>query len=83
MPASFNPLIYPIPSVIWPVNTPSSLTIVFTAPHISAASDNLSKYLWTTVLLGIDTLEPLTFIALNPFIVSSKSSVPTSNARYA
>ena len=42
---SFNDCIYPIPSVICPVNFPLSFTIVFTAPHISAAGDNSSKYL--------------------------------------
>ena len=74
---------YPVPSVIWPVKTPSSLTIVLTAPHISAAGDILSKYLWTTVLFGIDTLEPFNCKDLIPWTAPSNELLSTSNARYA
>ena len=81
IPASFKPFMYPTPSVIVPVNTPLSFTTVFTAPHISAAGVNLSKYFPITVLLGIDTFHPRTFIALKPLTVSSKVSLSTSNAR--
>ena len=64
-----------------PVKTPSSFITVFTAPASSAAGVNLSKYLWITVLFGIDTLQPLACIAFNPFTASSNPSFPTSNAR--
>ena len=66
-----------------PVKTPSSFITVFTAPASSAAGVNLSKYLWITVLFGIETFHPLTFKALKPFTASSNPSFPTSNARYA
>lgn len=64
-----------------PIKLLLPFTIMFTKPHSSATSDNLSRYLCNAVLLGIDTFYPRTFIALRPFIVSSRFSLPTSNTR--
>ena len=61
---SFKSKTTPIPSVIWPVKTPLSLTIVFTAPTNLAASDNLSILRHTSCLHGIVTLAPRMFSRL-------------------
>ena len=83
MSLSLSACIKPIPSVICPVRTPFSFTIVFTAPQSSAAGESLSRYCPTTVLLGIDTFDPTSFNARIPFTASSSVSLSTSNARYA
>jgi len=80
---SFNDCMYPIPSVICPISFPLSFTIVLTAPAILAAGDNSSKYCPTTVLFGIDTLDPTIFKARSPLTASSNVLLSTSNAKYA
>ena len=59
----------------------TSFTIVLTAPHISAAGDSSSRYCPTTVLFGIETLDPTIFKARSPLIASSSVLLSTSNAR--
>ena len=82
-PASFTERINPIPSVVYPFNTPSSLTTVFTAPPIFAAGESSSTRLHIRFLSGMVRLNPLTPSAFSPSTATSNFSVPTSNARYA
>ncbi|OPZ53726.1 MAG: hypothetical protein BWY90_00498 [Deltaproteobacteria bacterium ADurb.BinA014] len=73
-------MISPSQSVFVPVNFPSLLMMVFTAPIFNVSSSISSRYRITSTLKGMVTLAPRTFSAFMPRVASSKSK--TQQALY-
>ena len=80
-PPAFKFNVYPAPSVICPVRTPSSLTMVLTAPIALAAGESLSRNGMTAFFNGIVTLAPRKFRSFSELMAFSVFSSVTSKAK--